>query len=72
MREDATKFTPFTDHFKLEVVKTIRRSGANTEERSLVAKYDSTGASGYNKLKGSPTSSRQWWAMIRGKQAKQA
>ena len=65
MREDAMQYQPWESHFVLDIVQTVRSEHANNAERALVAKFDSTGPSGYNTVKGSPTSSRQWWALKR-------
>ena len=65
MQADVNDYKPWKDNFVLDIVQSVRSEHANGAERALVSKFDSTGPSGYNTVKGSPTSSRQWWAIKR-------
>ena len=64
VRADVERFTPWGDHFALEILETCTIEDAKHAERFHIASKSSV-KDGYNNLKGSSTSSRKFWKLYR-------
>ena len=65
MQADAATYQPWRQHFRLDILKQVDKDGANDAERYYISVLESKAPKGYNKLKGSCTSSRQFWKLHR-------
>lgn len=73
MRQDAAAYTPFQDHFRLDII-TYRTAGwaADRAERALIEHHKATGPAGYNTLPSAPSKCRRYYAMAAARRAAKA
>jgi len=62
MRQDARDHRPFKNNFPVTVLKkVITEAAAQIYEERYIDQFKTTGPMGYNKLKGAPGRSKQFW-----------